>query len=899
MAALLSVADLTAQGAPVDRVFNIHVDPVNGDNAQATALNPSFNPGAVRPLDTHPQFFAGIQGFVQHAPYTFKTLSGPNGAIQYAIGLGADQPMASRFVNNGQRLAFFVIHCLPGLYGPRRTDMGVEEFDAASGLPWNGEVFPIEMPQAVSIQGTSALDTIFDARGYENPGLLPFGHQQTAFWFRSPLGFPFGGRDYSRSFIDSVSIRGCRGGANSSIFGAGVLIGEVRDNQPRCSPRLTNCFLYANWVGIAVWCNGLSGANLHRPQIVNNTLAWNQCGIYMSNSLGEGWAEPIIHNNLIDRVAPIGPGLPPWLTGIAIPGSVPSCMEGVRGEDLLVAVAGALPGCGGGTGLNCNGYDPAGVNTTLFGYGPAGALPRGFAAGVSTQFQAPIVDLSTWTGSYTTSGVPTQTRGAFFVNDVLRLAGKNAAPHDFRLAPTVRRAADSTFFEATPAVNTGLSLANGAWRFTNVLTIPGGVPQFGVQVISAPPGLGSDHDAVFHGFDWDCEGFGNPREAARRNGQTATFGSRCLSTIDLGADELGELIISGYLDGTRILSRPHASIAPNTATIQNNERMYFLNIAIPGISYIAPQFNLRHDEAPMLPPGYSGSGPNWARPEWFAQLGEWHNPFRAGSDPALPFAYTSGQHDAIAGSLFDVTVRHGLVDPLWTLGFSPYPHFPRTRVSDIGPHLLDDIAVGPIMVGRAVDYSEFSFIHPFLPLTRKDAFQVNAWYSQVDPASAPNVNDNSLHYVRAATGGATSNLRQGTVNPPLTIFADPAQGAFPSSFLFRAAPAHPIGFWGSPTFMYQVGSDGLSVGFSAVTIPAQDYYGYRQNFEIFDPDSTLWQSTFGVRPVNNLQTILVVQGDVLDPENEMPISNLGSSELERRAELVRETLRLEGARRRR
>ncbi len=119
--------------------------------------------------------------------------------------------------------------------------------------------------------------------------------------------------------------------------------------------------------------------------------------------------------------------------------------------------------------------------------------------------------------------------------------------------------------------------------------------------------------------------------------------------------------------------------------------------------------------------------------------------------------------------------------------------------------------------------------------------------------------------------GTSTRLREGTLNPPLTVFNDPWIGASnPKSYLFRDGGNHQISFSGPPTFAYTVGSNGLSAAQTLNWIQAQEWIGYRINFELFDPDNPLW-SQF-LNPKNNLQTALVVLGEGADgmaaPENE-------------------------------
>src|SRR5690606_37566773 len=124
---------------PPDRTeyaLHVYVDPIFGDDTLATQFNPSVSPSAqqLRPLDEHPELGdpKPITGYLQHAPFAFKTLTGPSGALAWAgtipwLGVPWEHP------DPGERrwVKWIVIHCLPGLYGPG-TDI-----DPVSGLPFN------------------------------------------------------------------------------------------------------------------------------------------------------------------------------------------------------------------------------------------------------------------------------------------------------------------------------------------------------------------------------------------------------------------------------------------------------------------------------------------------------------------------------------------------------------------------------------------------------------------------------------------------------------------------------------------------------------------------------------------------------------------------------------------
>jgi len=253
-------------------VFHIYVDPLYGDdelagnqvpimyvNSQAYSV-PVFNPqpNMREPLSVHPATVGNAPWLhLQHAPYSFRTL----GAAQRwwrGFGLLPYTP-----VGGGATVERVIYHCLPGLYGP----IGVlPAIDEKSGLPFNGETFPLDLQDRECIQGTSALDTIFDAR---LTGTI-------VFYIRGiQASTP---EHYSKSFIDSVTIRGAREKQTGHPSGSGIAIGGGTSDRLIVS----NCFITDNNVGIAIDGSDPSQQNPseHSPIIVNNTIAWNQIGIW-------------------------------------------------------------------------------------------------------------------------------------------------------------------------------------------------------------------------------------------------------------------------------------------------------------------------------------------------------------------------------------------------------------------------------------------------------------------------------------------------------------------------------------------------------------------------------------------------------------------------------------------
>ncbi|MBK9129743.1 MAG: hypothetical protein IPM13_18455 [Phycisphaerales bacterium] len=250
-----------------DFIFHVYVDPHYGDNALATAQNPGTG-GPVLPLGGHrdpgppsPPAMP-IVGRLVHAPYSFLTVTGAQGALAYiAAAFPGGLPWDNGF---GFTVEKVVIHCLPGLYGPRLQGQPI--VDPTNGLPWNGETFPAVLQHGVSIRGTSALTSIFDARGRST---RIFETNVPQFAARNQF-----------DFINGVTIRGARSTVNSARGdGAGVYI----HGMGSCFLTVSNCFITDNTVGIAV-ASEIDPKQepiwVHQPMIVNNTIAWNSIGIW-------------------------------------------------------------------------------------------------------------------------------------------------------------------------------------------------------------------------------------------------------------------------------------------------------------------------------------------------------------------------------------------------------------------------------------------------------------------------------------------------------------------------------------------------------------------------------------------------------------------------------------------
>jgi len=140
-------------------------------------------------------------------------------------------------------------------------------------------------------------------------------------------------------------------------------------------------------------------------------------------------------------------------------------------------------------------------------------------------------------------------RGILYVRDALtkpvfaadtgNSTNFDQSPHDFRLSPAVALANN------TPQPPSALNpMVNAGWGGPFPMTQGNGL------VVSNPPGylsLGvtNQNTWAYHNWNWDCEGYGNPR--FQNHG---SFYPNNGVGIDIGADELGQLLAVGYRFGT-------------------------------------------------------------------------------------------------------------------------------------------------------------------------------------------------------------------------------------------------------------------------------------------------------------------------------------------------------------
>ncbi len=754
-----------------------------------------------------------IGGYLQQMPYSFKTVTAAISWIN-ANGFAAGNwknPQTNRVIRK------IVIHCLPGLYGPITPGLN-QEIEPTSGLPWNGETFPILLPNNVSLQGTSSLDTIFDGRGKERDAW-----KQALVIAADPSSQ---GMDvFQDDFVDGFTFRGALGNSttHTAPAGAGIYI----ESKNGFSNRLivTNCFFVENMVGVAIGAVTPENKAIS-PLIMNNTFVGNDVGIWSgqpvpNNVANQRKAFPRVLNNIIDSKGGI------------------SCFEGVSLDDLAIKTS-------------SNGYmvfqawdGPKGNPTPSYGRANLGSFGTPSGWPVTLVINPPTVPLSKLGTAldiqgYTHAG-STNPHGILYLRDLLD-AGipgvTNYSPHDFRISPYVSTSPQTAPSTRSPFVNGGsletYSTSGILWGNLQNLAGPAGLST-GVATSTSQP---NSEFAELNGGDFDCEGFGNPRVFDPSvPGKTPWPSGFNGSLIDLGADEMGQLIFAGYIPNTRIFSK---------------------NVPNAGVSDHTEIFFVQEPNQTFTRPVYTGklgvSYPNATPPlnlNWFQQVQNNPNPFPAGSN------FTGGVNDS--------TVRYALAvqgggNIILLNGFL------RNLVCDFSPHLIMDAhPEWPQWFDNTFQY--------YLQIKQKvGVYSSSSWFDSPDePLTKTSSNyvspDNwNLYYnPYGPTGGNNrplSALLYGHLNPPATW--DPnASGGFPVASYLWPGVATP-GFTTPPYYnVNNYATDQWGLGdVSGVSAPYRvadhapntNWDGFRYNCEVQFPSTGFW---------SNLQSFLVANGDAL------------------------------------
>ena len=612
------------------RVIHLWVDAIRGVNGTpqgtpgAAWANPRCGsaPNGCGTNECKPnQVFLGTGEVLLHAPWPFKTITGPNGALSYIPPLPSSGPVIWEYA---------IIHLLPGLYARSNAyTTGANPLpNPDNGLMPNGEIFPIHLPHNVSIQGTSALNTIFDV------GSMATGVAGPAFEFGVP------GSNGEGSFIDSIAIFGASAELNSLPDPRGSSAIYI-DKQVASSPTISNCFIYGNGVGILVNASNNGGVVHDGTKLFNNTLAFNEIGLWNGQrGLGpnsKGLSKLILVNNIFDSSFD-------YFTAHAYPrhwktfqknaaGVYPitSGFEGVDPNDLEIQLSGSSV-------FKSNAFEGNRVNyriSFLFSLGldittkRNGNLPK----------PTPKVDIEPYTyGNQVSFVLPLQPsrRGILYVRDALSLPvfqdsnrpKFDGSPGDFRLFPMVSKgvlvkSGLPGAISAPGTMSTGHlnPLVNQGWSGSFPFTMKNGL------VVSNPPGyldLGvSDQNTwPYHCWNWDAEGYGNPRMLTYGTG---TFfpkpNGTTIFSIDIGADELGENLIGGMVFGTDRFMKFTSKTPQHPVLIDNDRLWYFgprdvnlsgktppIPVAAFKIKYRGIDLNLQGTGTHIYPVNYQKSG---------------------------------------------------------------------------------------------------------------------------------------------------------------------------------------------------------------------------------------------------------------------------------------------------
>jgi hypothetical protein len=491
-----------------------------------------------------------------------------------------------------------------------------------------------------------------------------------------------------------TGVRGTQKGIPSrSNEGLETCAAVVIDDGHSANPTFTNCFFVRNSVAAAVIASANCAENgcvvsHDGTSFINCTFALNVIGLWNGQFTTDldgppvvGWSKLIVHNCVFDSTFYEGAGDPrsQELLPLLVPPSDPPItqQEDINGTGVFRANTSPFEGLTLDDRYVTSvatptqyiafelGRENVFTSNTLDLFDPPievlpATLPRttpGFSL-------LPLVNIAPNTMNLMYNDSPTtalgRRRGVLFVRDLLATINSNGpwgdappthdlSPHDFRLSPQAALASDDVVTPSAqnPLVDCGstalpLTFANGL-----VLTEP-------------PFSLDVDPIYPFHAWNYDCEGYGNPRIADH----PVFMGDE----IDLGADELDELLIAGYLDRTRSFVRL-ATIGPGNAPREN---------AI--LWYLGPSAALDASYASLT--GTGGFPPSYADLPGYTV-----NDGAGTGDPNaqlefLPLWFTGEDRYNPGADRFDIPIARARRLHRW-----PTP----STAADITPHLLPDI----------------------------------------------------------------------------------------------------------------------------------------------------------------------------------------------------------------
>lgn len=597
LALLWSSSVLLGQGEQANNqlVIHLYVDPVYGNDG---AVNQEYNPDGLGP-ECSGATIVGPHSVVDstgasllHAPYPFKTVTAAIARINQLSPAPGVPPLPHTDAATQKVWSHCIVHMLPGWYG--RTGGRNDSLDSRTGthkvnrLTPNGETFPIRIPPRVSLVGASALNTVFDLGQVGTA--IEFGVYDGNMVAISGAG----------TVIDKITFFAC-GGRIDQQGNPPVNEGDPKkcaailvDDLVAANPTISNCMFEKNVIGILV--NGRGDVWHGEPSpfevrhdgltISSCTFAWNMIGVWngqMSSQVSVGISKLNVINCVFDgsetdhtvggvpchfqTAAAVNLAWPLWGgfgSGLQSSG-IHSAFEGMSEADLRVEVS-------AGVYLDSNAYEAAprvlssiierNYNTGLIiGSGPniiARQLPPTFPRTAGAFYPDPSRNIALYTGWPNQQHATSPTvRGILFVADLLcrgsmagafpsagtpSAGGFDLSMHDLRLSPLAAAAGLAVQMAPPPLPN---PLVDNGFSGSYPIVMESG------NVIQGPPGSlagssGAPSGWALHCFDSDAEGFGNPRVHDH-----PAFGSLPNSgPMDVGADELGELVIAGYRFGT-------------------------------------------------------------------------------------------------------------------------------------------------------------------------------------------------------------------------------------------------------------------------------------------------------------------------------------------------------------
>lgn len=621
----------SAQQSPAQLVIHLYVDPIYGDDG---AVNREYNPDG-NGLECPPAAITAphsvVDGYLNpllHAPYPFKTITK---AIEYINRLApqpGSPPLPHTDLGTGNTWAYCIIHLLPGLYSKAynssRRNMSLDgvgtQTHYISRVVPNGEVFPLHIPPRVSLVGTSVLNTIIDTGQVGTA--IEFGVQDSS-------GLHITGES---TYIDKIAFVSCGGLQEDPVVArpepdgrrcAAILI----DDQVSSRPTITNCVFLKNAVGLLV--NASENALVEGPPppagtpepvtipfpahhgttVINCTFAWNMIGLWNgqidAGSSSIGVSRLNLVNNIFDGSETLDARLPcnalslGWTQG-AWPNwtgtgattywlhAIKCSFQGVSQEDLRTVVGGQPidfnayeQGVNRLTGIVWSNFNPLN-EPHLIAANLAQTAPR-----VNAAFSPdPLRNIAQFTGypnQGAVVGFPETPRGVLFVSDLIcrgqavgafpASPGFDGSMHDLRLSPM-----------AVPAQPLTGPVQNPVNGILNPLVDSGFAGPFpwlmengqAVQSIPGTLSLGLNGSWPHHAWEADGEGYGNPRIHDHPAYAAPAQLPAGASGIDVGADEVGELIVAGYRFGTTSFFGLPPSDVDGGALGMSNSQVFYL-----------------------------------------------------------------------------------------------------------------------------------------------------------------------------------------------------------------------------------------------------------------------------------------------------------------------------------